>query len=285
LVIASWKENLLNRKELIELAKGETTKFRTGMSTIPASSIAQQYYCEMKVEQDYIHGEVQTEAKDEGTNLHDNLLAMRKSTIEKIIKGIEKKEILVASFPLVAKFEGLTLAGVPDAIVFQKSKLAYVIELKTTARGDTTIVYDDQRAQTFIYGLLLELMGFDCSNLKLIIVRYKTSAPLSIKNKSKFLGILVQSLITGSADSFAPKSKNGIVAHTLSYAKLYAVQAIREKKGYWLNEREPIPTMNPNKCKACEFANLCPSSLAKANSTSASRDKRQASLAINAWRD
>jgi CRISPR/Cas system-associated exonuclease Cas4 (RecB family) len=249
----------------MEAAKEETTKFRTNISVIPASSIAEQYYCEMKVEQKYIRGEVQTEAKEEGTNLHDNLLRMRKSTIKKIIKDIENKEILVASFPLVAKFEGLTLGGVPDAIVFQKSKPLYVIELKTTARGDTTIVYDSQRAQASIYGLLLELIGFDCSNLKLIIVRYKTSAPLSKKNKNKnrFLDILVQSLITGNADSFASKSKNEVVVHTLSYAKLYAVQAIREKKGYWLNEREPIPTSNPNKCRGCEFANLCPSSLTK----------------------
>jgi hypothetical protein len=37
---------------------------------------------------------------------------MRKSTIEKMIKGIEEKETLVASFPLVAKFEGFAESAI-----------------------------------------------------------------------------------------------------------------------------------------------------------------------------
>jgi CRISPR/Cas system-associated exonuclease Cas4 (RecB family) len=259
----AWRINLLNQKELLDLAKLEAGKFRNGSATIAASSIAQQFYCEMKVEQEFIHGEVETEAKSEGTEIHDKLLAMRKTTLKQIVKGIETKEVLVASFPLLAKFEELTLAGVPDAIVFQRSRPTYVIELKTTARGNTAIVYEDQRTQAYVYGLLLELMGFDCSSLKLIVVRHRSSAPLSSRAKSKFLGALVESLLTGRADQIALKSRNEIVAHPFTYTKLHAIRAIRDKKGYWLNEREPVPTRNPNKCKACEFESVCPSSLTR----------------------
>jgi hypothetical protein len=65
LSLASWKENLLNRKNLIQVAGGGARKFRNDISAIPVSSIAQQFYCEMMVEQDYIHGEVQTETKEQ----------------------------------------------------------------------------------------------------------------------------------------------------------------------------------------------------------------------------
>ena len=261
--MTSWKENLLNRSELLQLAKDYAQKFRNDISAVPASSIAEQFYCEMKVEQEYVHGEIETETKEEGTALHENLLAMKKATIENIIKGIVKEKVFVASFPLMAKFEGLTLVGVPDVVVFEKSKPTYVIELKTTAKGDLTRIYDGQKAQALVYGLLLELIGFDCSNLKLIIVRYRSSSALSMKSKSKFHNLLISSLLAGTSDNFAIKSRNEIVVHSLSYGKHYAAEAIKQTKGYWLNEREPTPATNPNKCRACEFRDVCPSSLVR----------------------
>ncbi len=182
--------------------------------------------------------------------------------MEEIIKGIETQKIFVASFPLSADFQGLKLVGVPDAVVFEESVPKYVLELKTTAKGDTRRIFDSQKAQALIYGLLLESIGFDCSCLNLVIVRYRSSA-LSQKEKSKFLQRMVSSLLNKSYLNLAMKSRNEIVPHTLVYSKFSAVEVLNQTRGYWLSEREPIATTNPNKCKACEFQKLCPCSLVK----------------------
>ena len=253
-----WEENLKGRDH----TQDDNLRFRNGIKAIPASSIAEQLYCEMKIEHEYVNGEIETETKNEGTELHEKLLAMEEATIEEIIKGIGTQKTFVASFPIAAKFQGLSLVGIPDAVVFEKSVPKYVLELKTTAKGDTTRIYDSQKAQALIYGLLLESIGFDCSNLDLVIVRYRSTA-LSQKEKSKFLQRMVTSLLNKSYLNLAVKSRYEIVPHTLTYDKSNAVRVLNETRGYWLSEREPIPTTNPNKCRACEFRDLCESSLAR----------------------
>lgn len=74
------------------------------------------------MEQGFIHGEIETEEKTEGDILHEQLLAMQPTTRKKLLEGIEKRKLYVASFPLTAEFENLSLVGVPDAVVFQSSK-------------------------------------------------------------------------------------------------------------------------------------------------------------------
>lgn len=253
-----WKDRLQNYESEINAS----LLFRNGIKAIPASSIAEQLYCEMKIEQEYVNGEIETETKNEGTALHEKLLAMKESTIGEIITGIETQKTFVASFPIAAKYQGLTLVGIPDAVVFEKSVPKYVLELKTTARGDTTRIYDSQKAQALIYGLLLETIGFDCSNLDLVIVRYKSTA-LSQKEKSIFLQRMVASLMNRSYLNLATESRYEIVPHTLTYDRSNAVRVLNQTRGYWLSERKPIPTTNPNKCRACEFRDLCESSLAR----------------------
>ena len=117
---------------------------------------------------------------------------MERTTIQKIIEGIESGRPMIASMTLIAKFEELVLIGIPDAIIFQNRKPTHVIELKTTAKGDVTRVFDDQKAQALVYGLLLEQMGFDCSELELVIVRYRSSAIPSEKQRAKFLDSLAK---------------------------------------------------------------------------------------------
>jgi hypothetical protein len=48
-------------------------RLRFGRSVIVASDIAEQFYCEKKVEMEYLHGEVETEAKAIGTEAHEKL--------------------------------------------------------------------------------------------------------------------------------------------------------------------------------------------------------------------
>lgn len=107
----SWEKNLRSLSETLS-ATGE---FRHGIPFIPVSSIAGQYFCELKVDHEYTKGEIPSEAKAEGVSMHMELLAMKKTNLDRIIEGIQKKLIHMASFPVVARFKDLIIGGKPDS--------------------------------------------------------------------------------------------------------------------------------------------------------------------------
>jgi hypothetical protein len=79
----AWKKNLASIPSLLE-----KKEYRHGVRAISASSIGTQYFCEVKLDQSYIHGEIETEEKTEGDVLHEELLAM-KPTTQKTLLGNE----------------------------------------------------------------------------------------------------------------------------------------------------------------------------------------------------
>lgn len=254
----NWKENLSSIQSLLE-----KKEFRHGIKAVSASSIGTQFFCEMKVEQGFVHGEIETEEKTQGDVLHEELLAMEPTTQKKLLDDIEKRKLVVASFPLAAEAEGLVLIGVPDAVIFQKGRPTHIIELKTT-RGNASILYDGQRAQTVIYGLLLDQVGFDCGDLKLVVVKFRRQTPMTEKQKNQFLDRLTGALVSGKDLSTLASGADGqVVPHSFSYRRDEAVRVLSLTQGYWLEQRNPQSTSNPNKCRACEFRQICPSSLAK----------------------
>jgi predicted RecB family nuclease len=254
-----WKENLESIHSLLE-----KKEFRHGVRSVSASSIGTQFFCEMKVEQDFVHGEMETEEKTEGDALHKELLAMKPTTRRRLLKEIEKGKLVVASFPIAAEAEELVLIGVPDAVVFQEGRPTHVIELKTT-RGNPSILFDGQRAQAVIYGLLLDQVGFDCGSLKLVVVKLRRQTQMSDEQRGRFLDSLTFSLVSGRDPiKLLPGAKGQLVPHSFQYQRDEAIRVLSTTRGYWLEQRPPQPTSNPNKCRACEFRQLCPSSLVRA---------------------
>ena|SRR5712692_845876 len=87
--VAFW-EGLWRREEEFRLsAKPE---FRHDTSFIAVSSISEQFYFEYKVENEFAFGEIPTEAKDVGTELHDELIPQRAITREQFVKLVERKK-------------------------------------------------------------------------------------------------------------------------------------------------------------------------------------------------
>ena len=68
-VYHSLLEELTNEREKSE------GKLRFCRPFIIASDVAQQYFCEKKVEMQYLHGDVETAEKTVGTEAHEKLLA------------------------------------------------------------------------------------------------------------------------------------------------------------------------------------------------------------------
>lgn len=251
-----WKDNLISMDENLA-----GTAFRHGVQAVAVSDIASQYYCELKVEHQHVQGEVPTEATEEGTAIHDDLLAMEKVSRSNLIERIETRRNYVAAFPIGARIGRILLRGLPDAVVFRKSRPLFVVELKTTM-GDVSRLWPDQVVQAKTYALVLDSMGFDCSDLTPVITRIKRRANLSKMARRQFLESTVAALFNNEPEKLEAKYGGDLKVFLLKYERQDALKGVEWAQSYWLEEREAIPTTKPAKCKACTFRETCPSSLA-----------------------
>lgn len=252
-----WKESLRNIKLQLDLLK---PTLRFGLSWVPVSSIAEQYYCEQKVDLEYKFGEVTKKEKDEGSKLHEEILAMKVVDIETIIGKIESDPLLICSFPVLASFNDIVIVGKPDGITFLNSRLTYIIELKTTARN-VDALWDSEKVQVDVYSYALEEMGFDCSNLTSLILKIDRNINKRVRKIILHtITYLIRNKVPLSNLELFLKSKGiKIRIHQRKYIREEAIKTITWAKDYWTMKREAKPTSKLGKCKICVFANSCSS--------------------------
>ena len=253
-----WDQLWKNEKQFFESGKA---LFRHGTSFIPVSSIAAQYYCEYKVENEFALGEVPTETKELGTTLHDELIPMEGIAKEEFARLVERKEPSLAVLDVWGLSGGLRVVGTPDHIIWSEGRPLWVVELKTT-RGDPTPLWEDQENQVRIYGLLLERMGFDCSRMQLAVVRLK-SAELGDAEKRDWIRRVSGALLEGKTKWLELRYPGRMKVHLLRHEPAKAETAVASKAGYWLEERDPNPSSSAAKCRACEYRSSCPKSLSR----------------------
>jgi len=164
----TWEECLRGLPQRLKEVDGRPP-LRHGKPYLSVWEISEQFYCEMKVEMENKYGEVKTEAKNEGKDIHGELLKMEEAEIEDIIEGIRSVQFYQTSLPLLAEVEGVPVIGRPDCVVFDRGYPAFIYELKTF-NAKTFRLHDDRKVQAMIYALLLEEMGFDCSRISLHVV-------------------------------------------------------------------------------------------------------------------
>jgi len=249
----NWKDSL---KE--DVPEGGAV-YRHDVHFVGASTVAQQFYCEAKVENEYRLGEVPTEVKSIGTGMHDEIFAMESVEREDLIRHIEESPSLIASFGLRAQVGDLSVAGVPDAVIFERGRPKWVVELKTT-RGDPSRLWPDQAIQVKIYGLMLERMGFDCSGLTLVLVRMKQHGLTSPEKES--LLVLVKTALERK-ETAQMEAEHEMKFFLLPLVSSEPEAAIVWAQDYWLKKREAIPTKVEGKCRSCEFNAVCAHSLFK----------------------
>ena len=247
-----WDRLWKREREFFDSGKGE---FRHGASFVAVSSIAEQYYCEYKLENEFALGEVPTEAKESGTALHDELMPMERISREAFVDLVEKKEPSLAVLGVWGQSGGLKVVGVPDHVIWSEGRPLWVVELKTT-KGDPTPLWEDQENQVRIYGLLLERMGFDCSKMQLAVLRLK-SAELSAEEKKEWIVKVSGALLEGKTRWLEARYPGRMKVHLLRHEPAKAERAVASKAGYWLEEREPKSTSSVGKCRACEYSSNC----------------------------
>ena len=259
----SWRDNLLLTDREAIVSK---MPLRFDLPWVPISAIAQQFYCEVKVDHEYKFGKVPTPEKEEGTVLHEEIIEMEPVTVEELVKSIEKKPICFCTFPVFGKIDGLTMFGIPDAILFRKSIPSHLIELKTT-NGDVSRLWRDQVVQVKAYAMALDLMGFQCGGLGLSLVRVNKNG-ISAEAKDTMLNAVAEGLLDGQVESVEAslnrRFHSQLKVHRLAYNKEDALKDVMWARDYWVMKRDPIPTRNAAKCKACEFNEKCPFSLVTA---------------------
>lgn len=239
----------------------EKAQFRHGASFVGVSSIAEQYYCEYKLENEFALGEVPTEAKESGTTLHDELMPTEGISKEEFARLVERKQPSLAVLDVWGTLGGLKVIGTPDHIVWSERRPLWVVELKTT-KGDPTPLWEDQENQVRIYGLLLDRMGFDCSCMQLAVVRLK-SGELSDEEKKGWIVKISRALLEGKTKWLEARYPGRMKLHLLQHEPAKAEAAISSKAGYWLEEREPKSSSSVGKCRACEYNASCSKSLFK----------------------
>jgi hypothetical protein len=250
--LKQWKRHLLEYQSFLkELAREGEAQLRFGRKTVVASDVAEQFYCEKKVEMQYLHGEIETEAKNIGTEAHNKLLedtiAVKQEQLWKKIYGA--KTVLARECIFFAKVGKVVLAGKPDLILFRNGLPLVVIEHKFSKK---LIGYETYHVQARMYGLLLSSIGFDTKSLLYAIVVADPDARFDNNLKKNVLqaidknGLKEGTLKLDNARVFLCKYNGNEAQSNLDWAVKF-----------WKLEREALATRNLNKCKTCEYFEKC----------------------------
>jgi len=234
-------------------------EYRHGASLVSVSALAGQFYCEYKAENEFVLGEISTEAKAKGTELHDELIPEVEVTATDFARLVSGRKPSYAVLRVWGSVGGLRLVGIPDHIVWSTGKPLWLVELKTT-KGDPNPLWEDQENQARVYGLLLDLMGFDCSRLNLAVVRVRAQ-DLPDDEKRRWTSEVSDALLSGKTKELELKKGGSMKIHTFTHNRETGAAAVMAKAGYWTGEREPTSSTSIGKCRACEFKSVCPKSL------------------------
>lgn len=248
--------------EVLKQNREQGSRLRFGRSMIVASDIAEQFYCEKKVEMQYLHGEVETEAKTVGTEAHEKLLQdsvrIKRKKLWQNIYG--KQPIFALEMLLLAKHKDIVIAGRPDCVLFQNGFPMIVFEYKFTK---SRIAYMTHHVQARTYGLLLRNMGFDTSRLFYAIVTADPEARHDKELKRK----VVDAIIKNGPKENVLSVQNAEI-HFHRFKETDAEKDLDWAIEFWKNNRNAILTNNPNKCKNCECRVECERSIHKELSSS-----------------
>ena len=253
--MTSWETQLKEfysiTKQLAEKRKTNNTKLRFNRVLIRASDIADQYYCEKKVEMRYTYGKIETMEMVRGSQWHERLLKnMAKIDLESLWKKIyEEKPIYVSDMLLLTRYKDVVLAGVPDAVVFESGRPIVVFEYKFTRTVQPSISHN---VQVGTYGLLLQNVGFDTTQLlhAIILVDPKLRGDPELRQK-------VVQMVSENGPKEAVLEVNNVRVFTAKFNQEQAQRNLDWAIEYWRLQREAIPTENSSKCGKCEYLHKC----------------------------
>lgn len=244
-------------KELSEEQEKGEGRLRFKRPFVLVSDIAQQYFCEKKVEMQYLHGEVETERKMTGTEAHEKLLeGSIKAKREDVWKNIHgSAPIFAMEMLLLSKHKDVILAGRPDSVLFQKGLPQLVFEYKFSR---SSVAYRTYHVQARTYGIQLREMGFDTTQLFYAIVVVSPEA----RNDKKLRRRVVEAIMKKGLIESELQTENAII-YLCKFDEETAEEDLEWALEYWQNARKAQRTGNVNKCRNCEYQVECQKSTHK----------------------
>ena len=250
-----WKQQLSVFDSILEdlrqTREKQEGKLRFNRSIIIASDIASQFYCEKKVELQYIHGEIETEEKTIGSVAHEKLeedaIKIKREDLWKKIYG--KDPVFAVEMFILAKYQDVLLGGRPDSVIFQNGLPRIIFEFKFSK---SRIAYSSHHVQARTYGVILNKMGFDTSTLFYAIV---TADPKTQGNKEFRHEAILAAIKNGPKEATIPIKDATIHFHKFNQSDME--NELNWVIDFWKHNREAVLTNNPNKCLSCEYRIQC----------------------------
>lgn len=263
--------------------------------------IAEQDYCEWKATFEKDEGrlpdsEIDQRSRQEGREGHRALV--ESGSDEPVHEGVSGpgptplgesidagEEIITDSQTLVAPLEEFNgppeadgdpfyLIGEADNIVFREGIPKAVVEKKFVRdrRGEEysnlEIAYRNERIQGWLYARILDNLGFDTSELSVVLLKHHKSLRNDVDHQLEALnksvgGVEGESVVT----NYGPNGTAvmGHDAETVAYVDPYSRGThegfLADALSYWRGEREAEGTDTAGKCRGCGFQESCPHSL------------------------
>ncbi|MGC9179530.1 MAG: CRISPR-associated protein Cas4 [Vulcanisaeta sp.] len=227
---------------------------RFGRDYVTVSEIAQQLYCEYKLHLSVIEGRLQTPSMEMGIIIHDEVFKGRRVNTEEFLNVIKSNEIVIATLPLMANINGITILGIPDAVVFMSGIAKAIIELKTSNKWLDKL-FDNEYVQSQLYAYLINKMGLGKDPL-VMVIKTKRDINITEKLRRNILSMAVKYL-TNAVEFPAKVRFRDFIVYINEFDKSIEVH-LKWALDYWLMRREPKASPSLGKCAVCEFNNKCP---------------------------
>lgn len=236
---------------------------------LPVSILAQQWYCEKKVDlaMRYPGTEERSSEMEAGTAGHDQLesgsVPISKERLE---SGLSRGErFTLFELPLEGSWEEIAIWGRPDLVRLEGRSARLVVEFKFSRRQE---LFPSQQTQATLYAWLLQQNGFEVDQLLCAVVIFHPAHVPSRPLPSESLDPLLESIEILRPRAF--RSRAGSIhrygsptLHLFPYLPLLAKERLRWAAAYWQEKREPVSSASKAKCRICIYSarGLCEAAL------------------------
>jgi hypothetical protein len=243
---------------------------------IGVSTLAGQWYCELKVDLQFRHPEIRvvSPALERGTAGHGALSEgavplSREDFDARVRRG---EELYLQESRFRARVHDAPLVGVPDLLHLKGRDARLVLEFKFSKRDDLFI---DRFIQAQAYGALLEGLGYRMDETVCVLGVLSPGTPRdsdssrmeSLKKDGVLQKILGRSAELGERLRGSPRRVFSLRSRDEASGTLHAFRfesrTARLHLGwaldYWKERREAIATPHASKCRRCAFnaAGVC----------------------------
>lgn len=256
-----WIENLKTQsRRLKNLKSNPRIDLVNGLPWVRIRDIADQFYCEKKVDLELRLGKKYFKDLKDGSEVHSKVDSeLVRVSLKKLIEEIVSKKPLITKLAVDFEIDGVPIFGRSDQIFFRDAKPCYLFELKST-NYNLDRIYKGEKVQALLYGFGLDKMGFDCSRLCLAVVKVRRDL------KSEYYQKLTKNVIKLLDSMYSTKERilsdciklEGCYIHLWNYSGISELEAeLRDKLSYWTKKRSPAKAKNPTKCKSCVYRKEC----------------------------